>query len=369
MNQVRRWALLLAVIALGTLAIPGSAFAAAPAALSKTTNCTKLVELSFSRAQDTAARRYWTPQRMKAAPGLSQTTLKKSAKYIKANAGTARAQISKGTTTKCLPLGDLPLSAHQSAATAKSLSTSTSLSTSFGGYSSVGKFFGNFGIPNGLAQGTCTASVINGGQGPNQSLLIMTAAHCIDGVFSGFPYVVSDMSFAPQWNNGNLPFGSWQVQTAFVLSNWLDCPVAVFDCHTDPQYDFGIILLKPLNGNNIASVTGANGFNTNQPASVGNVSIVGYPTSASEPLLNVTNTTTVTESGEPFRTASTPGFTIGCSGSPWFSSFNAAEQVGTLLGETGGFEEGGPNSGTPSYSPVWTVDGFGALVGAADYDS
>ena len=363
MHQIRRWALLPAVIALATLAIPGSAFAATPTSLSRTTNCTKVVELSYSSAQDSAARRYWTPQRMKAAPGFSQAMLAKSAKDIKANAGTARARISKGTTTKCLPLGDLPLSAPQSSATAKSPSTS------FGGYSSVGKFFGNFGIPNGLAQGTCTASVINGGQGPNQSLLIMTAAHCIDGVFSGFPYAVTDMSFAPKWNNGNLPYGSWQVQTAFVLSNWLDCPVAVFDCHTDPQYDFGIILLKPLNGNSIANVTGANGFNTDQPASVSNVSIVGYPTSAEEPLINVTNTTTVTESGESFRTGSTPGFTVGCSGSPWFSSFNASEQVGTLLGEIGGFEEGGPNSGTPSYSPVWTVDGFGELVGAADYDT
>lgn len=128
--------------------------------------------------------------------------------------------------------------------------------------------------------------------------------------------------------------------------------------------------MKPLNGNSIANVTGANGFNTvNQPTSAQNVTIIGYPSSANEPLINVTNTTTVQESGEPFRTGSTPGFTIGCSGSPWFSSFNAAEQVGILLGETGGFEEGGPNSGTPSYPPVWTAAGFGGLVGFADYNS
>lgn len=364
MHHVRRWALLPAIIALATLAVPGSAFAATPAALSKTTNCAKAVELSYSPAQDASARRYWTAQRMKATPGFSQATLAKSAKYIKANSGTARALISAGTATRCLPLGDTPLSAPPSAATAKPLSRS------FGGYSSVGKFFGNFGFPSGLAQGTCTASVINGGQGPNQSLLIMTAAHCIDGVFSGFPYVVTDMSFAPKWNNGNLPYGSWQVQHAWVPANWLDCPFPVFDCHTDPEYDFGIIVLRPLNGNSIANVTGKNGFNTvNQPASAQNVTIIGYPSSASEPLINVTNTTTVEESGEPFRTGSTPGFTIGCSGSPWFSSFSASEQVGILLGETGGFEEGGPNSGTPSYSPVWTADGFGEVVGFADYNS
>lgn len=54
-------------------------------------------------------------------------------------------------------------------------------------------------------------------------------------------------------------------------------------------------------------------------------------------------------------------------GYEWFSSFNASEQVGILLGEIGGYEEGGPNSGTPSYSPVWTAGGFGALIAAADY--
>lgn len=58
-----------------------------------------------------------------------------------------------------------------------------------------------------------------------------------------------------------------------------------------------------------------------------------------------------------------------CSGSPWFSSFNVSQQVGILLGETGGYEEGGPNSGTPSYSPVWTANGFGALVVYADYNT
>jgi hypothetical protein len=355
--------LLSAVIALAALAVPGSAFAATPAASPNTTKCAKVVELSYSSAQDAAARRYWTPQRMKAAPGFSQAMLAKSARYIKANAGTARALISAGTTTKCLPLGDMPLSAPSRAGTAKPLSTS------FGGYSSVGKFFGNFGIPNGAAQGTCTASVINGAVGPNQSLLIMTAAHCITGVYSGFPYAVMNMSFAPKWNNGNLPYGSWQVQHAWVSANWLNCPFPVTNCQTDPQYDYGIIVLKPLNGNSIANVTGMNGFNTDQPVNANNVTIIGYPSSANEPLINVTNTTTVTESGEFFRTGSTPGFTTGCSGSPWFSSFNASQQVGTLLGEIGGYEEGGPSSGTPSYSPVWTLNGFGALVGFADYNS
>lgn len=51
-----------------------------------------------------------------------------------------------------------------------------------------------------------------------------------------------------RWNNGKEPYGSWQVQHAWVLANWLDCPVPVVHCSTDPAYDFGFIVLKQLNG-------------------------------------------------------------------------------------------------------------------------
>jgi hypothetical protein len=76
------------------------------------------------------------------------------------------------------------------------------------------------------------------------------------------------------------------------------------------------------------------------------------------------NTATVTESGEPFRRAATPGFTDGSSGGPWLKNFSTKTNLGVLIGDTGGFEQGGPSSGTPSYSNYLTGT-FAAVVKAA----
>jgi hypothetical protein len=62
----------------------------------------------------------------------------------------------------------------------------------FNGYSSVGKLF--FKVENVRAE-FCTASVINSYKPPPKgSMLILTAAHCLEGTFMRLPYI--DTHFA-----------------------------------------------------------------------------------------------------------------------------------------------------------------------------
>jgi hypothetical protein len=100
------------------------------------------------------------------------------------------------------------------------------------------------------------------------------------------------------------------------------------------------------------------------------VRIVGIPGNSAKAKVNVTSSQTVTLTGGQgigkflARKASTPGFTDGTSGGPWFYSFSTRTGRGLLLGDVGGYQYGGPSSGTPSYSSYWTSS-FSALVAMA----
>jgi hypothetical protein len=94
------------------------------------------------------------------------------------------------------------------------------------------------------------------------------------------------------------------------------------------------------------------------------VTIAGIPSTRPGTLVTTTNTGTVTRSGEPYRQAATPGYTDGTSGGPWLRNFSTKTNRGVLIGDTGGFEQGGLSSGIPSYSDCWTGS-FAAVVKAA----
>jgi hypothetical protein len=92
------------------------------------------------------------------------------------------------------------------------------------------------------------------------------------------------------------------------------------------------------------------------------VTIFGVPGTSSTMLVNSTVSHTVTIGGYQYRQAATPGFGDGASGGPWFYSYSFSSQSGDILGDTGGYDAGGPTA-SPSYSPVWTTY-FGGFVAA-----
>jgi hypothetical protein len=217
---------------------------------------------------------------------------------------------------------------------------------------------------DGVVSLNCTATVIDGTAATNNEDLIVTAAHCIEGTIGHVAYTSTNLVFSPMWHNGKNPFGTWTVKKVFLNSGWLTCSIPLVNCKTNPLYDYAVIVLNPKNGKGVGDITGADGWSVNQPKSIAGVTIAGIPATSAGTLVTTANTATVTESGEPFRRAATPGFTDGSSGGPWLKNFSTKTNLGVLIGDTGGFEQGGPSSGTPSYSNYLTGT-FAAVVKAA----
>jgi hypothetical protein len=101
-----------------------------------------------------------------------------------------------------------------------------------------------------------------------------------------------------------------------------------------------------------------------QPHSISHVTIAGIPATSTGTITCHSSTVTVTRSGQSYRQAVTPGLTDGSSGGPWLVNFSTSTGRGVLIGDTGGYQQGGPASGSPSYTSVWTGR-FAAVVSAA----
>ena len=264
---------------------------------------------------------------------------------------------------QCVPEAGLimAVSARAPQASSSSARAGASLAAATREIPTVGKL--TFRV-DGVVSLNCTATVTDGTAAANSEELVVTAAHCIEGTIGRVAYTSTNVVFSPMWHDGKNPFGTWRVRKAFLNSGWLTCSVPVVDCKTNQLYDYAVVVLSPKNGKGIGDVTGADGWSVNQPKTIASVTIAGIPATSPGTLVITTNTDTVTESGEPFRRAATPGFTDGSSGGPWLRDFSSTTSRGVLIGDTGGFEQGGPSGGSPSYSNYWTGS-FAAVVKAA----
>ncbi|MFC9930131.1 trypsin-like serine peptidase [Streptomyces sp. NPDC127190] len=169
----------------------------------------------------------------------------------------------------------------------------------------------------------CTASVVHSPRGD----LILTAAHCVDGVDG-------DLVFVPGYRDGKAPYGVWKVRRRFVPDGWAK--------DQDEDSDLAFATLAELHGKRIESVVGANRFTPGTVTGVTAVTVTGYPDVRETPI-GCTN--------RPSRHSGTqqridcPGFTSGTSGSPWINGDNQ------VVGVLGGHELGGSTPDT-SYSVV-----------------
>jgi hypothetical protein len=355
-----------ALLALASVSPAGRSYvgAAAPSpAAPFSAACLQVQALNFSSTQISTTLRMWTPRLMNAAEPYSlQGIALTGGDRRPADRRSLIPDAGRSLTTICLPPppgAAPPLDADGQPATALSSVAVSPGSQPFAGYPTVGKLF--FKV-EGVRSEFCTASVINSYKPPKTgSMLILTAAHCVDGTFMRLPYFDKYFSFAPGWAHGHDPYGLWGVAKVYVVNKWLECPVPYMDCHTDPIFDYAVMRVAPLHEMSIASATGANGWNSKKPKQLHDVQIVGYSENKSVPWRANTNTVTVTKHNQSFRSGNGRGLGPGSSGGPWFGHLKAHQGAGILVADTGGWEQGGPNSGNPSYSDFWNID-FAELV-------
>jgi V8-like Glu-specific endopeptidase len=198
----------------------------------------------------------------------------------------------------------------------------------FSGIPQVGTLFG---ISNGsLTSHDCTGSVVDSPAGD----VVITAAHCVYGS-SG---AETDQAFVPEYDNGSMPYGVWDVSAVYVAPQWI--------ADRDPDYDVAFITVHRSGSDTpIQDVVGADSLAVNQPYT-GLTEVVGYPSDTDEPISCTNYTTEFTSTQLQWDCAGYPG---GTSGSPFLTDVDPQTGRGTVVGVIGGYETGG-DSPNVSYS-------------------
>ncbi|MGQ4415846.1 serine protease [Streptomyces sp. SAS_269] len=187
----------------------------------------------------------------------------------------------------------------------------------------VGALFGADRVGELAGGHFCTASVVHSPQRD----LIVTAAHCVDGVDG-------DLVFAPGYRDGEAPYGVWRVGKRFVPDGWAQ--------GQDEDSDVALAHLDALDGRKIEDVVGANRFRAGMTTGADAVTLTGYPDSREAP---VSCTNRPDRDSRTQQRINCPGFPAGTSGSPW------TDGDGQVVGVLGGHEKGGDTADV-SYSVV-----------------
>jgi V8-like Glu-specific endopeptidase len=204
----------------------------------------------------------------------------------------------------------------------------------FNGVPTVGALF----FTTGTQAHFCTASVVQ-----SATLdLVLTAAHC---VYDSGGYE-TNVVYVPQWHQGISPYGAWPVKTITVAAGWQQS--------RNPDLDFAFLAVTPPAGTKkpIQLVTGGLrlGINTaySQP-----ITPIGYNNTDNEPIKCATQSLKFEPTQIEFYCNN---YQDGTSGGPWITHFNPRTGTGTVIGEIGGYEEGGDyawQSFSPYYS--WSI--------------
>lgn len=246
-----------------------------------------------SAADQAATSAYWTPQRMAAATPLDSST---AAQPQDAPPGT--------------PTGTL-----------------------FDGVPTVGALFSTVG---GQAH-FCTASVV---LSPTRDLLL-TAAHCVYGT-NGYQ---TNVAFVPGYHDGVAPYGTWPVSSLLVADGW--------QTSRDQNLDFAFLTVASnADGRHIQDVTGGNLLGIDRGYDH-QVTVIGYSNTADNPTDQPIECRTNSFQAMPGQLQfNCHGYFDGTSGGPWLIGFDRGTGSGTVIGDIGGYEEGGDYEYT-SYSPYF----------------
>lgn len=207
----------------------------------------------------------------------------------------------------------------------------------FKGIKSVGTIFS---MDKGLKGHRCTASVVRSG-GHN---LILTAGHCVG----------SNSMFVPMYDHTKTaaaqPHGVWAVD------KWFRDKRATWDKAKTSDLDYAFASLKPNGRENVQDVVGANTL-ARTPGYANKVTVIGYPKIAHNPpdqAVRCPDIYTTALPGYYQMQIFCAGMWGGVSGGPFFSEFDSSGDTGTIIGNVGGFLQGGPDAGEsdPRYNEI-----------------
>ncbi|MFF9406422.1 trypsin-like serine peptidase [Streptomyces anandii] len=212
----------------------------------------------------------------------------------------------------------------------------------FDGIKSVGVLFST---ANGMAAHHCTASVV---RSPGRSLLL-TAGHCQGG----------NAVFVPQYDHtktvANQPFGIWPVKEWFRDSQYAS------DKSPNSDLDFAFAAVSADGSRNVQDAVGANTL-ARTPDFVNQVTVIGYPMvkyDTQDRALRCPGVWTTPLPAYYQMQIDCAGMWGGVSGGPWFSKLDPSGDTGEIIGNVGGFLQGGPDVKTDnplynriSYSPL-----------------
>jgi hypothetical protein len=207
--------------------------------------------------------------------------------------------------------------------------------TSFDGVPTVGALF----LSASASANYCTASVVD-----SAGLdLLLTAAHCVD--FSGDGAYARNLVYIPDWRRGQHPYGIWPVHSVTVTSAW--------DSSLNVNDDFAFLTVSTPRGEHlpIQRVTGGLKLGINTGYRHSDVVPIGYDTAGDGvPVSCRTKSFYAMPDQQEFLCN---GYTDGASGGPWITGFDARTGTGTVIGDTGGYQQGGDLSWT-GYSPYFS---------------
>lgn len=190
----------------------------------------------------------------------------------------------------------------------------------FSGIPQVGTLFGLSG--GSLTSHHCTGSVVDSPEGD----IVITAAHC---VYSGSG-AETDQAFVPEYDDGSMPFGVWDVSAVYVSPQWI--------ADRDPDYDFAFIVVHRSGSSTpIQDVVGGDRLAVDQPYT-GLTRVVGYPSDTNQPITCTNYTKEFTSTQLEWDCDGYPG---GTSGSPFLTGVDPQTGDGTVVGVIGGYETGG----------------------------
>lgn len=244
-----------------------------------------------------AVRKYWTPQRMRAAHPL---TARPSSDWKPTKVATGKPTVVKGK----------PAARGHKKRTAGNLG---------GPWTGGGKVVQTTGKVFMTLQGVdyvCSGSVV---PAQNKSV-VTTAGHCVNEGPGAF---VTNFEFVPGYHNGQAPYGEWSATQVATTQQWAQ--------QGDFNYDVGFAIVAPLNGKYLTDAVGSQSIGFNQ-ARGQTVYAFGYPAAApydGETLDYASGVAGNDTVGGTNDLSLQTNLTGGCSGGPWFQNFNTSTGTGT----------------------------------------
>lgn len=262
-------------------------------------------ELLGATRSAVAATEYWTPQRMRSAVPMDQLIARD--KTVR-NGGQVTGRVGKGKPTTIPPT---PRAEEVPGIPARG----SGQPWEDGGEveKTAGRVFFKFDGQD----ASCSGNAVTSENGST----VMTAGHCVklEGKWH------TDWVFVPAYDNGDAPFGEWPAEKTLATEEWA--------ADEDINFDVGAGVVRPLDGQRLTDVVGAQGIAFNQPREQA-VYAFGYPAappydgselifcegdSFDDPFGPLTGSTAM---GVPCD------MTGGSSGGPWFTDFDPATGTG-----------------------------------------